>query len=99
MDNHIKRKGENIIIVSFQGEAKAGAKDEILRESAPPPTMRYQVLKFVLVTRGCHSNNSAVHMRDQRITKKGCFLRLNAICANRGQNVPIFEKKGPFGFC
>ena len=40
-------------------------------------------------------DNSVVHMRDQRNTKKGYVLRLNAI---RGQNVPIFFFKGPFGF-
>ena len=32
---------------------------------------------------GGHSNNSVVHMRDQRKAKKGCFFRLNAIRANR----------------
>ena len=40
-----------------------------------------------------HSNSSVVHRRDQRNTKKDCFLKLIAI---RGQNVPIFKKKGPF---
>ena len=33
--------------------------------------------------RGDHLNNSVVHMRYQRNAKKGCFLRLNAIRANR----------------
>ena len=43
-----------------------------------------------------HSNNSVVHMHDQRNEKKGLFLRLNMILGNRGQNVPIFKKQGPF---
>ena len=32
---------------------------------------------------GGHSNNSVIHMRDQRNMKKGLFLRLNAIRGNR----------------
>ena len=31
---------------------------------------------------GGHSNDSVVHMQDKRNQKKGCFLRLNVICAN-----------------
>ena len=47
-------------------------------------------------TQGGHSNYSAVHMRDRRNAKKGCFFE--ARIPFRGQNVPIFEKKGPFRF-
>ena len=42
---------------------------------------------------GGHSNNSVVHMHDQRSTKKKKGLLFEA-----KQNVPIFEKKGPFWF-
>ena len=44
---------------------------------------------------GRHSNNSAVHMHDQRNTKKGLFF---GGITFRGQNLPFFENKGPFWF-
>ena len=49
---------------------------------------------------GDHLNNSVVHMRDQRNEKKGCFFEAERDSRERrttirGQNVPIFEKKGP----
>ena len=44
---------------------------------------------------GGYSNTSVVHMRDQRNAKTDSILRLNAI-PERGQNVPILKKRGPF---
>ena len=44
---------------------------------------------------GGHSNTSVEHMRNQpeKHEKRVVFLTLNAI---RGQNMPVFKKKGPF---
>ena len=57
------------------------------------------VLSHKVKTLGDHLNNSVVHMRDQRNAKKGLFFEAErARIAIRGQNVPIFKKKGPFGF-
>ena len=47
---------------------------------------------------GGHSNNSVVHMRNQRTWKNGCFFRLKAIHANHvyGLKFAYFWEKGSF---